>query len=116
MLLFCPVCSNSLIVSRSDPSNELPEGQNRLQCRACPYQFLIKDRVYERIEFKRKEIEDVIGGKDAWANVDKTDAQCPREGCDGSEAFFYQVQIRSADEPMTTFYKCTICGQRWKEN
>ena len=32
-------------------------------------------------------------------------AQCPREGCDGSQAFFYQVQIRSADEPMTTFYK-----------
>jgi hypothetical protein len=34
-----------------------------------------------------------------------TPAQCPREGCDGSQAFFYQVQIRSADEPMTTFYK-----------
>ena len=32
-------------------------------------------------------------------------AQCPREGCSGSDAFFYQVQIRSADEPMTTFYK-----------
>ena len=38
-------------------------------------------------------------------------AQCPREGCDGSHAFFYQVQIRSADEPMTTFLKvgCS-CG------
>ena len=35
-------------------------------------------------------------------------AQCPREGCDGSQAFFYQVQIRSADEPMTTFYKVSI--------
>ena len=34
-------------------------------------------------------------------------AQCPREGCGGGEAFFYQVQIRSADEPMTTFYKVT---------
>ncbi len=32
-------------------------------------------------------------------------AQCPHEGCEGSKAFFYQVQIRSADEPMTTFYK-----------
>lgn len=39
-------------------------------------------------------------------------AQCPREGCDGSKAFFYQVQIRSADEPMTTFYKVgsSSCG------
>jgi hypothetical protein len=32
-------------------------------------------------------------------------AQCPSEDCDSSSAFFYQVQIRSADEPMTTFYK-----------
>jgi DNA-directed RNA polymerase subunit M/transcription elongation factor TFIIS len=37
-------------------------------------------------------------------------AQCPREGCDGAQAFFYQVQIRSADEPMTTFYKVG-CGR-----
>lgn len=31
--------------------------------------------------------------------------QCTREGCDNAQASFYQVQIRSADEPMTTFYK-----------
>ena len=31
--------------------------------------------------------------------------QCPKEGCDGDEAAFFQVQIRSADEPMTGFYK-----------
>ena len=34
--------------------------------------------------------------------------QCPKEGCDGEEAAFFQVQIRSADEPMTGFYK--VCG------
>ena len=85
---------------------------------------------------KRKEVEDVLGGKGAWDNVDKTDAQCTREGCDGGQAFFYQVQIRSADEPMTTFYKvsyaapffskleaavltlcqCTTCAQTWRAN
>jgi hypothetical protein len=31
--------------------------------------------------------------------------QCPNEKCDGQQAFFFQVQIRSADEPMTSFYK-----------
>ena len=81
-------------------------------------------------------MEDVLGGKEAWDNVDKTDAQCTREGCDGGQAFFYQVQIRSADEPMTTFYKvsyaassllaseaaalilcqCTTCAQTWRAN
>ena len=34
--------------------------------------------------------------------------QCPKEGCDGEEAAFFQVQIRSADEPMTGFYKVGV--------
>lgn len=101
---------------------------------------------------KRKEVDDVLGGKDAWKNVDKSEgrlsrliegrrrifafiflrertdmtiilgrwrvfmtlkltrifqyeAQCTREGCDGIQAYFKQIQIRSADEPMTIFYR-----------
>ena len=48
-------------------------GQNRLECRSCPYEFLINQRYFERKEMKRKEVDDVLGGPDAWANVDKTD-------------------------------------------
>ena len=29
---------------------------------------------------------------------------------------FFQLQIRSADEPMTTFVSCLNCGNRWKHN
>ena len=32
-------------------------------------------------------------------------AQCPAEHCNGDRAYFFQLQIRSADEPMTTFLK-----------
>ena len=28
----------------------------------------------------------------------------------------YQLQTRSADEPMTTFVSCQECGHRWKFN
>jgi DNA-directed RNA polymerase III subunit RPC11 len=31
--------------------------------------------------------------------------QCPNEKCRNDEAYWYQLQIRSADEPMTAFYK-----------
>jgi len=27
---------------------------------------------------------------------------------------YYQLQTRSADEPMTTFVTCMLCGNRWK--
>ena len=35
-------------------------------------------------------------------------AQCPSEDCTGDRAYFFQLQIRSADEPMTTFLKVCI--------
>lgn len=54
---------------------------------------------------KKKEIEDVFGGPGAWDNAQKGETQCVKEGCNGTEAAYFQVQIRSADEPMTTFYK-----------
>ena len=80
-------------------------GRNRLECRTCPYQCAIEAPLFSRRTFKRKEREDVFGGPGAWDNADKTAAQCPATGCDGAEAAFYQIQIRSADEPMTSFFK-----------
>lgn len=34
--------------------------------------------------------------------------------CKSKECTYYQLQTRSADEPMTTFVTCLSCGQRWK--
>ena len=82
---------------------------------------------------KTKEVEDVLGGADSWKNVDTTEGaleasrlralmalhiaretdgyavNCVNdERCDNRRAYFRQVQIRSADEPMTTFYKVMV--------
>lgn len=35
--------------------------------------------------------------------------------CSYHQAYFMEVQTRSADEPATLFFKCVQCGQRWKE-
>lgn len=34
--------------------------------------------------------------------------------CKSKECNYYQMQTRSADEPMTTFVSCINCGSRWK--
>ena len=34
--------------------------------------------------------------------------------CKSTRTTYYQMQTRSADEPMTTFVTCIDCGQRWK--
>jgi transcription elongation factor S-II len=34
--------------------------------------------------------------------------------CHKNQCTYYQMQTRSADEPMTTFVTCIPCGNRWK--
>ncbi|XP_045110240.1 DNA-directed RNA polymerase III subunit RPC10-like isoform X1 [Portunus trituberculatus] len=108
MLYFCPTCANLLIVEES------PQGM-RFSCVTCPYVFPIKRCVSYKIYPKLKALDDVLGGAAAWKNVDSTDEPCPK--CSHPRAYFMQVQTRSADEPMTLFYKCCApaCGHRWKE-
>ncbi|KAF2194942.1 hypothetical protein K469DRAFT_698502 [Zopfia rhizophila CBS 207.26] len=118
MLLFCPQCSNVLTITKipnDDPADAEIAGQNRFECRTCPYQFVINKRYFERKYVKGKQVEDILGGEGSWDNVDKTEVVCPNEKCRNGEAYFYMVQIRSADEPMTAFYKCTKCNKEWRE-
>jgi len=64
---------------------------------------------------KLKEIDDVLGGSSAWENVDSTEINCEEWG--HNRVYFMQIQTRSADEPMTVFFKCfnASCGHRWRD-
>lgn len=41
-----------------------------------------------------------------------SDFKCKR--CKSNNCSYYQLQTRSADEPMTTFVTCHSCSNRWK--
>ncbi|KAI5886135.1 uncharacterized protein SCHCODRAFT_01107091 [Schizophyllum commune H4-8] len=109
-MLFCPTCANLLVIS-SDT------GLNKWSCNTCPYEFPITKQMTTRTRMKRKEIDDVFGGDEQWKHAQSTMAQC--EACSHDRAYFYQLQIRSADEPMTTWaliiFRCASCGNRWRE-
>lgn len=44
-------------------------------CPTCPYKWVIAQRISMRTHLKRKEVDDVLGGKDSWANVDVVDGE-----------------------------------------
>ncbi|KAL9939507.1 hypothetical protein V8E36_001324 [Tilletia maclaganii] len=109
-MMFCKSCGNMLTVSRES-------GSNKWVCPSCPYEYAImpQAQITQKVKLTRKQVDDVMGGEDQWKNVDKTRAHCPK--CDNEEAYFMMIQTRSADEPMTQFYKCTrqICSHQWRE-
>jgi DNA-directed RNA polymerase III subunit RPC11 len=82
-------------------------------CSTCPYICSITKNFTRTIRPKRKMVDDILGGSAAWENVDKTAAICPK--CSHGEAYFLQIQIRSADEPMSIFYKCAKCSFQWND-
>ena len=82
-------------------------------CSTCPYSAPIRQKTRVRTRMTPKKVDDVLGGAEAWEHVDRTQAVCPT--CHHPEAYYLQIQIRSADEPMSVFYKCVSCGHQWSD-
>ena len=67
------------------------------------------ERWKDMIEQKRKRDKCKTQGN---VKVEEGAFQCRR--CKSMKTTYYQMQTRSADEPMTTFVQCTECPARWK--
>ncbi|XP_073308191.1 uncharacterized protein [Primulina huaijiensis] len=108
---FCPTCANMLLY-------ELPhmERPARFFCPTCPYicQIENKVKIKRHLRLAKRPI-DPIFSKDDNKSFNTTSAvACPE--CNHKEAYFSQVQTRSADEPMTLFYNCKKCNHTWRED
>ncbi|XP_065173912.1 DNA-directed RNA polymerase III subunit RPC10 [Atheta coriaria] len=108
MISYCPLCGNLMFLQQGS-------GRMQLTCNVCPIVQPIKQTITSRTFYKLKEIDEVLGGAEAWKNVDNTEERCPK--CAHPRAYFMQIQTRSADEPMTTFYRCCSveCGHNWRD-
>mmetsp|Transcript_19078 Transcript_19078/g.32693 ORF Transcript_19078/g.32693 Transcript_19078/m.32693 type:complete len:110 (+) Transcript_19078:70-399(+) len=108
MITYCPTCGNMLLVEITTGLKEL-----RYFCQACPYIYTLDKKITHKLALEKKKVDDVLGDDDEWKTAPKTDASCPK--CSFHQANFMEIQIRSADEPATLFFRCIDCGHRWRE-
>jgi transcription elongation factor S-II len=67
----------------------------------------------QKEEERRIKDENIFKARGAGQPEAATDAfKCPR--CKQRQCTYFQLQTRSADEPMTTFVTCVVCNNRWK--
>jgi DNA-directed RNA polymerase III subunit RPC11 len=120
---FCP-CDGTLLQIRTSAEtlHVAPQRQQQIWfCVTCAYSCTIAEASRTTTTAthlggrrrKKAGADDVLGGAAAWENVDRTTATCP--ACPHREAYFLQMQIRSADEPMSIFYKCCQCSHQWSD-
>ena len=72
------------------------------------HQEMDNDKWAELIEEKRQREKSKFDGPKA------TSSSFTCYKCKGNNCTHYQLQTRSADEPMTTFVTCLTCAYRWK--
>ena len=73
------------------------------------HQEMQPDKWKEKIELKNERENNRYVAK-IEANTDNF--TCRK--CKSNQCSYYQLQTRSADEPMTTYVTCISCGNRWK--
>lgn len=72
------------------------------------HQEMDPERWDEMLDKKRKR------DKNKYESNESTTSQFTCFKCKSSNCTYYQLQTRSADEPMTTFVTCMDCANRWK--
>ncbi|XVF37390.1 hypothetical protein REPUB_Repub20aG0004000 [Reevesia pubescens] len=75
-----------------------------------PEEMASDQRQRENKEIKEKALFDCERGAAPKATTDQF--KCGR--CGQRKTTYYQMQTRSADEPMTTYVTCVNCSNRWK--
>jgi len=75
-----------------------------------PEELASNEKRDDNAKIREAMLADNIRGQTNQASTDQF--KCGK--CGQRKCTYYQLQTRSADEPMTTFVTCTNCNNRWK--
>lgn len=114
---FCPKCGMRLTLVVGGKSAKV-----LLKCSHCGYESKSakkKAHPTAAVKIERPSTEPtepivIIGEKEAKLKTLPTEkVECPK--CGNLEAYVWLVQTRGADESSTQFFRCTRCGETWRE-
>lgn len=110
-LQFCPECSSLLRKKKM--------GEKFILACKCGYKEdteIDKREIEAKIQKKKEELAKnviIVSKKDQIITNPITNETCPK--CKNEKAECWQEQTRSADEPSTSFFRCTKCKFTWRE-
>jgi len=96
---FCPKCKSMMI-----PVN------NVFKCRKCGFEIEIKKSIVSTTKRKEREVTVL---EEREMGLPTTRAIC--EDCGNDTAYWWLRQLRAADESEVRFFRCTKCGNTWRE-
>jgi len=105
-----------LQLNLTHPKN--PDLWNRLVNREITYTWLVDALPYDMFPSLWTPVMEQVAMKrlrrETSVNADTAPDGAFTCKCKSRKTHYYQLQTRSADEPMTTFVSCISCGNRWK--
>lgn len=88
----------------------MPKIEKGKRCLACSCGYTSKSTMSMKEEIKNKDIEVMESQENV---LPKVEIMCPK--CKHNEAYWWEQQIRAADEPATRFFKCCKCEHTWRD-
>ncbi|MBU5575044.1 MAG: transcription factor S [Candidatus Aenigmatarchaeota archaeon] len=104
---FCEDCGSLMLPTKKN-------GKVVFICKKCKKEKECKEESHKlSSKIKGKENNIIIEDKKESIALPTVKTKCPK--CGYEEAYWWQRQMRAADEPPTTFFKCKKCGHTWRE-
>lgn len=103
----CPKCGKIMVLRKTSKPAWV--------CPKCGYEKPIQGGiVYTKVRKKAGAAVMVLEKEEEEKVLPVTsEVVCPN--CGAREAYYWSIQTRSADEPMTQFFRCRRCGHTWRE-
>jgi transcription elongation factor S-II len=77
-----------------------------------PQELADEEMQKKYLESEKRNLKNSMVAKNTGAATVTDMFECKR--CKSRVCMYHQLQTRSADEPMTTFVRCTKCNHAWK--